>query len=144
MAARKRQSSTQMSFTFEKPMTRKTKTKSRKTKVKKTKAVSKGCHVLTGSRFVLEPNGDIIPCVHFAGLPIFNIFNEKGIMPTQEFLEEYNSPEGPNQEFRKLLKRYPSTKCRDDGCWGEQCAGGCPIFWSKYDPEIEIKGLVSR
>jgi len=112
--------------------------------MKKTKAVSKGCHILTGSRFVLEPNGDIIPCVHFAGLPIFNIFKEKGIMSTQKFLEEYNSPEGPNQEFRKLLKRYPSTKCRDDECWGEQCAGGCPVFWSKYDPEKEIKGLTQK
>jgi len=109
--------------------------------MKRNKAVSKGCHILTGSRFVLEPNGDVLPCVHFAGLPIFNIFGEKGIMSSQEFLDEYNSPEGPNQKFRKLLRKYPSTKCKDDGCWGDKCAGGCPIFWSKYDPQKEIKGL---
>ena len=115
------------------------------TEMKRKKVVSKGCHILTGFRFVLEPNGDVIPCVHFAGLPIFNIFGEGDIiMSSQEFLDEYNSPKGPNQKFRKLLRRYPSTKCKDDECWGEQCAGGCPIFWSKYDPEMEIKGLVSN
>jgi len=108
--------------------------------MKKNKAVSKGCHILTGSRFVLEPNGDILPCVHFAGLPIFNIFKGEKIISSQEFLEKYNSPKGPNQEFRKLLRKYPSTKCKDNECWGEQCAGGCPIFWSKYDPVEEIKG----
>ena len=40
-----------------------------------------------------------------------------------------------------MLGKYPSTKCRDDGCWGKECSGGCPIFWSKYDPQKEIKGL---
>lgn len=109
--------------------------------MKKHKAVSGGCHILTGSRFVLEPNGDVLPCVHFAGLPIMNIFEEGKIMSAEGFLEKYNSPEGKNQTFRKMLGQYPSTKCRDDGCWGNECSGGCPIFWSQYSPQQEIKGL---
>ena len=109
--------------------------------MRKYKAVSRGCHILTGSRFVLEPNGDIIPCVHFAGLPIMNIFEGEKIISAKEFLGEYNSPKGNNQTFRKMLKKYPSTKCRDDGCWGNECSGGCPIFWSQYSPQQEIKGL---
>lgn len=113
-------------------------------KMEKNKTVSKGCHILAGFRFVLEPNGNVLPCVHFAGLSIFNVFKEKRIMSAQEFLEEYNSSEGTNQKFRKLLRRYPSTKCRDDGCWGNKCAGGCPIFWFKYNPEKEIKGLNTK
>ena len=109
--------------------------------MKKYRATSTGCHVLNGSRFVLEPNGDIIPCVHFAGLPIMNVFEGKEIMPVKKFLEEYNSPTGTNQQFRKILRQYPSDKCKDDGCWGKNCSGGCPIFWSQYDPGKEIKGL---
>lgn len=111
--------------------------------MRKYKAVSRGCHILTGSRFVLESNGDVVPCVHFAGLPIMNIFDEGEIMSAEKFLEEYNSPNGKNKTFRKMLEKYPSTKCRDYDCWGNECAGGCPIFWAQYSPQQEIKGLKS-
>jgi radical SAM protein with 4Fe4S-binding SPASM domain len=110
--------------------------------MKKNKAVSRGCHVITGSRFVLEPNGDIIPCVHFAGLPIMNIFKGGNIMSAGDFLKEYNSPEGTNKKFRKILAKYPSNKCNEGKCWGNDCSGGCPIFWSQYNPTKEIKGLI--
>lgn len=109
--------------------------------MKKHKSVSRGCHVFTGNRFVLEPNGDVLPCVHFAGLPIMNIFEDGKIMSANRFLEEYNSPGGNNQTFRRMLGQYPSTKCRDGNCWGNDCSGGCPIFWSQYQPQEEIKGL---
>lgn len=112
--------------------------------MKRNKSVSKGCHILTGIRFVLEPNGDVIPCVHFAGLPIMNVIKKRGIISAEEFLEEYNSPNGTNQKFRKLIRKYPSDKCRDDGCWGKDCSGGCPIFWSQYNPTKEIKGLQTK
>lgn len=111
--------------------------------MKKSKSISKGCFILTGSRFVLEPNGDIIPCVHFAGFPIMNVFENGKIMSTKKFLEEYNSEGGVNLQFRKLLSHYPSTKCKEGDCWGTECLGGCPIFWSKYNPEDEIKGMVN-
>lgn len=109
--------------------------------IKKNKAVSKGCHIFTGSRFVLEPNGDLLPCVHFAGFPIFNIIKNGGVISAESFLKEYNSNEGSNQKFRRLFRRYPSIKCKQGDCWGEECSGGCPVFWLKYDPSKEIKGF---
>jgi len=112
--------------------------------MKKYRAVSRGCHILTGSRFVLESNGNIIPCVHFAGLPLMNIFRKGKILSTENFLEEYNSPIGTNQQFRKMLRRYPSKKCKENNCWGYNCSGGCPIFWYQYDPGKEIKGLNTK
>lgn len=112
--------------------------------MKKYGAVSKGCHILAGSRFVLEPNGNIIPCVHFTGFPIMNLFEEGKIMSAEDFLIKYNSPEGTNQKFRKALAKYPSEKCREGDCWGVDCAGGCSIFWSQYNPTKEIKGLSAK
>jgi len=38
------------------------------------------------------------------------------------------------------LTSYPSTKCVDCEKY-TVCAGGCPLFWSMYDPEEIIPGL---
>jgi len=112
--------------------------------MKKHRAVSRGCHIMIGSRFVLEPNGNIIPCVHFAGLPLMNVFKDGKIRSAENFLIEYNLTNGINLKFRKMLAQYPSSKCKEDGCWGMNCSGGCPIFWSQYNPTKEIKGLSSK
>lgn len=103
---------------------------------------STGCHILLGSNFVLDANGDILPCVHFTNFPILNIYDDGHIMSSQTFLERYNDPEGTNQKFRKALRRYPSIKCKEGNCW-DPCLGGCPIFWFKYDPDIEIRGMAN-
>lgn len=108
--------------------------------MKKEKAISHGCHVLFGFNFVLDANGDILPCVHFTDYPLFNIFENDKVISTEKFKEKYEDPEGVNQKFRKIMRRYPSTKCEEGNCW-DPCIGGCHVFWLKYDAQKEIKGL---
>ncbi len=105
---------------------------------KKEKIISGGpCHVVSGRNFVIDYNGDIVPCTHLTGYPLFNIFKEKKVISREEFLEKYNSKE--SSDFRESIKRYPSIKC--GGC-KEKCSGGCPLYWIKLNPEEIIKGFV--
>lgn len=108
--------------------------------MKKDKAISHGCHILFGTNFVLDANGDVLPCVHFSNYPIFNVYEGKKIISSEKFKELWENPEEMNQKFRKILRRYPSKKCNEDNCWNP-CTGGCSVFWLKYNPEEEIKGL---
>jgi len=102
--------------------------------------VSTGCHIISGRSFVLEPGGDVIPCVHFSGYPLFNVYKNKIIISPKEFIQLYNDPNGINEQFRGALKRYPSSKCFNGKCWNP-CIGGCPVFWFVLDAEKEIRGL---
>lgn len=113
------------------------------TELKERKLVSGGpCQLIYGRNLVVEYNGDIVPCTHLAHHPLLNIFSEKGIMSKENFLEVYNSHQGTPFIFRENVRRYPSKKCGKGSC-NEPCAGGCPIFWTKFDPEKEIKGIKS-
>ncbi|MCX6749227.1 MAG: radical SAM protein [Candidatus Pacearchaeota archaeon] len=103
-------------------------------------AISHGCHILFGFNFVLDPNGDVLPCVHFTNYPLFNIFKDGKVISAEEFRTRYEDKEGTNQQFRKAIRRYPSLKCIEGNCWNP-CVGGCPVFWLKYDAEKEIKGI---
>lgn len=108
--------------------------------MKKNKSVSHGCHILFGTNFVLDPNGDVLPCVHFSNYPLFNIYEQGKIISRERFLGLWESPKETNQQFRKILRRYPSNKCHEGDCW-DPCTGGCSVFWLKYNPDKEIKGL---
>nr|WP_319571255.1 radical SAM protein [uncultured Draconibacterium sp.] len=108
--------------------------------IHKNRVASIGCHILFGHNFVLDANGDILPCVHFSNFPIFNIYEKGEIMNAHRFLDLYNDKNENNQKFRTSLKRYPSPKCKDGDCWNP-CMGGCPIFWLKDNPEKIIKGF---
>lgn len=108
--------------------------------MKQNKAVSHGCHILFGTNFVLDANGDVLPCVHFSNYPIFNVYQEGKIISPEKFKELWENPEETNQKLRKILRRYPSKKCSEGDCW-DPCTGGCSVFWLKYNPENEINGL---
>ena len=108
--------------------------------MRKDKAISHGCHILFGTNFVLDANGDVLPCVHFSNYPIFNVYKKEGIISPEKFREFWENPEETNQKFRKILRRYPSKKCSEGNCWNP-CTGGCSVFWLKYNPEKEIRGL---
>ncbi len=107
------------------------------------RAISHACHILFGFNFVLDPNGDVLPCVHFTDYPIFNVLEEEGVINAEEFLRRYEDEEGTNVKFRKSLRRYPSLKCKEEDCWNP-CVGGCPVFWLKYDAKKEIKGMENK
>ncbi len=108
--------------------------------MKKDKAISHGCHILFGTNFVLDPNGDVLPCVHFSDYPLFNIYESGEIISSEKFRELWENPKETNQQFRNILRKYPSNKCHEGDCW-DPCTGGCSIFWLKYNPDKEIKGL---
>jgi len=108
--------------------------------MKKNKAISHGCHILFGTNFVLDANGDILPCVHFSNYPIFNVYENKKIISPKKFRDLWENPQEVNQKFRQILRKYPSQKCSDGNCWNP-CTGGCSVFWLKYNPEEEIRGL---
>ena len=111
--------------------------------MKQNKAISHGCHILFGTNFVLDANGDILPCVHFSNYPIFNVYQSGEIILPERFRQLWENSEETNQKFRKLLRKYPSQKCSEGDCW-DPCTGGCSVFWLKYNPEKEIKGLNSN
>lgn len=92
-----------------------------------------------GTNFVIDYNGDILPCVHFTDKPLFNIL-EEGISNADDFLKKYNALNGTPREFRDKLWMYPSEKCISDPLFGK-CLGGCPIFWFNHDPGEQIKGF---
>jgi len=105
-------------------------------KLKKDKAIPGGpCHVVHGRNFVIDYNGDIVPCTHLTGYPLLNIFEGKTVISKESFITRYNS-ELPSQ-FRQAMNRYPSIKCGD--C-NENCSGGCPLFWIKLNPDEQIRG----
>ncbi|MFA4953463.1 MAG: radical SAM/SPASM domain-containing protein [Candidatus Pacearchaeota archaeon] len=109
--------------------------------LKDKKLISGGpCQITHGKNFVIEYNGDIVPCTHLAHFPLLNIFENGGVISMEEFIRRYNNPEGVPYNFRKKVSRYPSLKCEEPNC-NEYCSGGCPLFWIRFDPEIEIKGL---
>ncbi|MEK6951932.1 MAG: radical SAM protein [Nanoarchaeota archaeon] len=107
------------------------------------KLVSGGpCQLVYGRNFVIEYNGDIVPCTHLAHFPFFNIFENERIITKKEFVKRYNKREEIPLQFREKISRYPSTKCEDQNC-NELCSGGCPLFWTKFDPDKEIPGINS-
>ncbi len=103
-------------------------------------AITGACHILEGKNFVMDYNGDILPCTHFAGLPFFNVFQDGEIMSRERFLDVYNDSEGKSSKFRHDMRYYPSKNCGDNSC-PDKCTGGCPLFWTKYDPAEIIRGF---
>lgn len=93
------------------------------------------CQLVHGKNFVTDYNGDIVPCTHMTGFPIFNIFKEGGVISRDRFIELYHDENGLAFNFRKRLSKYPSQKCND--C-NESCSGGCPLIWVKFNPNKEI------
>ena len=96
------------------------------------------CSIISGQNFVIDYNGDILPCTLFSGFPLFNVFKDGKIINAEEFLSLYNSLDG-GQKLRERIRHFPSRKC-SEGC-DLFCSGGCPIFWARYSPEEQINGL---
>lgn len=99
------------------------------------------CQMAHGNNFVIDYNGDILPCTHLTGFPLLNIFENEDVISSRKFKEIYLSSEGIPAQFRKQMRRYPSKKCENTTC-NEKCSGGCPLLWMKFNPEEEIKGII--
>ena len=95
------------------------------------------CQLAHGKNFVIEYNGNVIPCTHFNGFPMMNLFDNGKVISKEKFLEEYFNPNGLSYKFRKTISRFPSEKCEDRNCQ-EPCTGGCPLIYKLFKPEEVI------
>jgi radical SAM protein with 4Fe4S-binding SPASM domain len=98
------------------------------------------CQLSSGKNFVIEYNGDVVPCNHLAHFPMTNIFRGNKLISKEEFIQIYNDPNKTPSQLREKMGRYPSKKCEEPSCT-EPCSGGCPLYWIKFNPEKEIKGI---
>ncbi len=98
------------------------------------------CQLAHGHNFVIDYNGDLIPCTHMSGFPMENIFTKEGVLSSEKFIERYNSPKGIPFQFRQKLNRTASEKCDSPNC-NQPCSGGCPLIWKGFDPDKEIRGV---
>lgn len=105
------------------------------------------CHIYYGTGVVFEPNGNVLPCTHFAKRPLFNIF-EKRIETVDDFCNVWYGERGIHGTFKKALWKYPSKNCQTCKFWGK-CIGGCPFLWAMFDPakvltDKEVKNVRGR
>jgi radical SAM protein with 4Fe4S-binding SPASM domain len=92
------------------------------------------CHIFYGSGLVFEPNGNVLPCTHFVGNPLFN-WKEQGVTISEGFAQLWYGEYGIHGTFRKEIWRYPHKNCRGCRHWGK-CVGGCPFLWTHFDPSM--------
>jgi radical SAM protein with 4Fe4S-binding SPASM domain len=95
------------------------------------------CQLVHGKNFVIEYNGNILPCTHFNGFPMMNIFENGKIITQDTFIKRYFNPDEIPFQFREKISKFPSEKCGDDSC-KEPCTGGCPLIWKIFKPEEVI------
>ncbi len=104
----------------------------------KTIARSYHCHIFYGTGAAFEPNGNVLPCTHFAGTPLFNAMDEHQRFTYRgRFAQEWEG--GIHKDFVEASWKYPSSKCRSCQLWGI-CLGGCPFQWMHFDAEQYIPG----
>jgi radical SAM protein with 4Fe4S-binding SPASM domain len=105
---------------------------------KKEEVIAGGpCQLSHGKNFVIEYNGNILPCTHFMDFPMMNIFRDEKVISGEEFVKEYFSPNEIPFKFRDKISKFPSSNCEDDSC-KEPCTGGCPLIWKIFKPEEVI------
>lgn len=105
----------------------------------RTIARSYHCHIFYGTGAAFEPNGNVLPCTHFAGASLFNAMDVHGQFTCRgRFAQEWEG--GVHKDFVEASWKYPSSKCRSCELWGI-CLGGCPFQWMHFDPEQYIPGL---
>lgn len=105
------------------------------------KLLNQFCQMYAGSGFAIDPEGSILPCVHWPEHPIGSILENGSVMNVNNFIEFWESSEGLPFKLRDSLLRYPSKKCAEDTKYWGNCIGGCPLFWTYNEPEKEIKGM---
>lgn len=99
------------------------------------------CQMYTGSGFAVDPEGKILPCVHWPEHPIGSILEKCSVISVDKFINFWENPEELPYKLRKFLLKYPSQKCAEDTKHWGNCIGGCPLFWIYNEPEKEIKGI---
>ena len=97
------------------------------------------CHIQAGQGLIFDQEGRVLPCNHFPSHPL----GQFGVdFIDAETFKQFWGGDGV-QEFRNLVRRYPSTICERCSEW-DRCGGGCFLEWLQFDPATfirkEVKG----
>jgi radical SAM protein with 4Fe4S-binding SPASM domain len=93
------------------------------------------CQMFHGNGLTIDIDGSVLPCTHFTGGPLFNIYDDKNNVIELKTFETLWSDN--MHKFQEKLWYYPAKKCENCEEW-KDCYGGCPLYWIKYNPEIVI------
>lgn len=100
--------------------------------------ISTVCQVQQKAGVVFDVDGQLMLCNSLFDFPLGKYgvdFTDKeslvALMNSQKTVDMYNS-----------LTAYPSEKCITCSLWNV-CAGGCPLYWTLFDPNEVIKGTIS-
>jgi len=89
-----------------------------------------GCHIFSDSGLILDVDGKIILCTHWAEKPLAKISSKINLLEFEELWKEIGT-------YRRKLSKRPLVRC--GGCKDkDNCFGGCPIFWQQVSPEQEL------
>ena len=107
--------------------------------LKERRQISTTCHLQHQSGGIFDTDGSLLICN--------SMFN----FPVGKFGEDFNSAESLKTFFGSELvknyfskiKAYPSEKCIECKIF-EDCAGGCPLLWTVYQPSDLITGWPSE
>ena len=97
--------------------------------------ISVGCQMYRGRGVAFDPSGSILPCTHFSEAPLIKDAMAEGghFKLKNSFPTIWKDPDSVAGKFRSELWRYPAKKCINCDYWGG-CIGGCPLFWTSFDP----------
>jgi len=98
------------------------------------KQLSSICQVRKKSGILFDTGGELIMCNNLYSYPM-GVY-KKDFTDKDSVIALLNSPEVIS--YYNRINSYPSEKCINCSKY-EICAGGCPLIWSIYDPNI-IKG----
>lgn len=100
-------------------------------------AIISGCQVFSGSGILFNVDGDLVICNHLLDFPIIAREEIEKIIDNNQFFSFWTSK--IMRDIRKAACVYRSEHCRGCDYWNI-CGGGCPMFWSYYNPQEHIRG----
>ena len=99
------------------------------------------CQMFHGNGITIDVDGSILPCTHFTGGALFNIYDENSeVISIEEFKKIW---ENSAIKFQEKLWYYPSFKCANCEEW-KDCYGGCPLYWLENNPDTVLNNYKNR
>ncbi|MCK5148340.1 radical SAM protein [bacterium] len=104
--------------------------------LKKRNQIYSVCQLQKRNGLMLDTDGSVIICNGLFDYPVgkYNVD-----FTNHKQLDELLNNRKNTKIYNKMIA-YPSTKCQECLMW-EECAGGCPLRWSVYDPEKYVKPI---
>lgn len=97
--------------------------------------ISTTCHLQHQSGGIFDTDGSLLICNSMLSFPVGKYGQD---FRSAESLATFFQSERVRSFFARM-RAYPSEKCADCEVFGE-CAGGCPLLWTVYQPDNVITG----